>query len=115
MGDITLEPIPQESDTCSSFDQLGPRHVHQRSVEEVTLDPSAIQRVQREQLLSIRDRIKESQEKWHEVSDAYLHLKNVHRGCGTTEHTDFNNKINVYRESSPKKGNCHNLLTLVLF
>ncbi len=73
MGDITLDPIPQESDTCSSFDQLGPRHVLQRSVGEVTLDPSAIQRVQREQLLSIRDRIKESEAKWHEVSDAYMH------------------------------------------
>lgn len=72
MGDITLEPIPQESDTCSSFDQLGSRHVHQRSVGEVTLDPSAIQRVQREQLQGIRDRIKESEAKWHEVSDAYL-------------------------------------------
>ncbi|KAF4118647.1 hypothetical protein G5714_000698 [Onychostoma macrolepis] len=66
MGDITLEPIPQESDTCSSFDQLGSRHVHQRSVGKVTLDPSAIQRVQQEQLQSIRDRIKESEAKWHE-------------------------------------------------
>ncbi|XP_043088649.1 LIM domain only protein 7b isoform X2 [Puntigrus tetrazona] len=65
-GDITLEPIAQESDTCSSFDMLGSRHVHQRSVGEVTLDPSAIQRVQQEQLQSIRDRIKESEARWHE-------------------------------------------------
>ncbi|XP_042572408.1 LIM domain only protein 7b isoform X2 [Cyprinus carpio] len=66
MGDITLEPIPQESDNCSSFDQLGSRHSHQRSVGEVTLDPSAIRRVQQEQLQSIRDRIKESEAKWHD-------------------------------------------------
>ncbi|XP_016297976.1 LIM domain only protein 7-like [Sinocyclocheilus anshuiensis] len=66
MGDITLEPIPQESNNCSSFDPLGSRHVHLRSVGEVTLEPSAIQRVQREQLQSIRDRIKESEAKWHE-------------------------------------------------
>ncbi|KAL1282218.1 hypothetical protein QQF64_001021, partial [Cirrhinus molitorella] len=66
MGDITLEPIPQESDNCSGFDPLGSRHVHQRSVGEVTLEPSAIQRVQHEQLQSIRDRIKESEAKWHE-------------------------------------------------
>uniref|UniRef100_A0A9J8A5L4 LIM domain 7b n=2 Tax=Cyprinus carpio TaxID=7962 RepID=A0A9J8A5L4_CYPCA len=66
MGDITLEPIPQESDNCSSFDPLGSHHVHQRSVGEVTLEPSAIQRVQQEQLQSIRDRIKESEAKWHE-------------------------------------------------
>uniref|UniRef100_A0A671MXI8 LIM domain only protein 7-like n=1 Tax=Sinocyclocheilus anshuiensis TaxID=1608454 RepID=A0A671MXI8_9TELE len=66
MGDVTLEPIPQESDTCSSFDQMGSRHIHQRSVGEVTLDPSAIQRIQQEQLQSIRDRIKESEAKWHE-------------------------------------------------
>ncbi|XP_016430682.1 LIM domain only protein 7b isoform X4 [Sinocyclocheilus rhinocerous] len=66
VGDITLEPIPQESDTCSSFDQMGSRHIHQRSVGEVTLDPSAIQRIQQEQLQSIRDRIKESEAKWHE-------------------------------------------------
>lgn len=66
MGDIPLEPIPQESDNCSSFDPLGSRHVHQKSVGEVTLEPSAIQRVQQEQLQSIRDRIKESEAKWHE-------------------------------------------------
>ncbi|KAI2668403.1 LIM domain only protein 7 [Labeo rohita] len=34
MGDITLEPIPQESDNCSGFDPLGSQHVHQRSVGE---------------------------------------------------------------------------------
>lgn len=72
MGDITLEPIPQESDNCSGFDPLGSQHVHQRSVGEVTLEPSAIRRVQQEQLQSIRDRIKESEAKWHDVSDAYL-------------------------------------------
>ncbi|XP_057188232.1 LIM domain only protein 7b isoform X8 [Triplophysa rosa] len=66
MGDITLEPIPQESDNCSSFDQLGSRHVHQRSVGELTLEPSALQRVQREQLQSIRVRMKENEAKWHE-------------------------------------------------
>ncbi|KAL0203563.1 hypothetical protein M9458_001581, partial [Cirrhinus mrigala] len=59
MGDITLEPIPQESDNYSDFDPLG-------SVGEVTLEPSAIRRVQQEQLQSIRDRIKESEAKWHE-------------------------------------------------
>ncbi|RXN02793.1 LIM domain only 7-like protein [Labeo rohita] len=66
MGDITLEPIPQESDNCSGFDPLGSQHVHQRSVGEVTLEPSAIRRVQQEQLQSIRDRIKESEAKWHD-------------------------------------------------
>ncbi|XP_059408450.1 LIM domain only protein 7-like isoform X2 [Carassius carassius] len=66
MGDIPLEPIPQESDNCSSFDPLGSRHVHHGSVGEVTLEPSAIHRVQQEQLQSIRDRIKESEAKWHE-------------------------------------------------
>ncbi|XP_026129606.1 LIM domain only protein 7 isoform X2 [Carassius auratus] len=66
MGDIPLEPIPQESDHCSSFDPLGSHRVHQSSVGEVTLEPSAIQRVQQEQLQSIRDRIKESEAKWHE-------------------------------------------------
>lgn len=71
MGDITLEPIPQESDNCLSCDPLGARHVHQRSVGELTLEPSALQRVQQEQLQSIRVRIKESEAKWHEVSDAY--------------------------------------------
>lgn len=72
MGDMTLEPIPQESDNCSSFDPLGSRHVHQRSVGGLTLEPSAIQRVQQEQLQNIRARMKESEAKWHEVSDAYL-------------------------------------------
>ncbi|KAK7161639.1 hypothetical protein R3I94_004346 [Phoxinus phoxinus] len=66
MGDIPLEPIPQESDNCSSFDPLGSRHVHQRSVGELTLEPSAIQRVQQEQLQNMRARMKESEAKWHE-------------------------------------------------
>ncbi|XP_073699244.1 LIM domain only protein 7b isoform X2 [Garra rufa] len=66
MGDITLAPIPQESDNCSGFDPLGSRLVHQRSVGEVTLEPSAIKRVQQVQLQSIRARIKESEAKWHE-------------------------------------------------
>ncbi|XP_039505531.1 LIM domain only protein 7b isoform X7 [Pimephales promelas] len=66
MGDIPLDPIPQESDNCSSFDRLGSRHVHQRSVGELTLEPSAIQRVQHEQLQNIRARMKESEAKWHE-------------------------------------------------
>lgn len=72
MGDVTLESIPQESDNCSSFDPLGSCHVHQRSFGELTLEPSAIQRVQQEQLQNIRARMKESEAKWHEVSDAYL-------------------------------------------
>uniref|UniRef100_UPI0040329FBA LIM domain only protein 7b isoform 4 n=1 Tax=Danio rerio TaxID=7955 RepID=UPI0040329FBA len=66
MGDITLEPIPQESDNSSSFDSLGPLHVHQRSDEELSLDPSALQRVQYEQLQHIRQRMKENEAKWHE-------------------------------------------------
>ncbi|KAA0722227.1 LIM domain only protein 7 [Triplophysa tibetana] len=66
MGDITLEPIPQESDNCSSFDSLGSQHVHQRSVGELTLEPSALQRVQHGQLQSIRVRMKENEAKWHE-------------------------------------------------
>ncbi|XP_056594009.1 LIM domain only protein 7b isoform X2 [Triplophysa dalaica] len=66
MGDITLEPIPQESDNCSSFDSLGSRHVHQRSVGELTLEPSALQSVQQGQLQSIRVRMKENEAKWHE-------------------------------------------------
>ncbi|CAM4486516.1 unnamed protein product [Leuciscus chuanchicus] len=66
MGDIPLEPIPQESDNCSSFDPLGSRHVHQRSVGELTLEPSAIKRVQQEQLQNMRARMKESEAKWHE-------------------------------------------------
>ncbi|XP_067259776.1 LIM domain only protein 7b isoform X2 [Chanodichthys erythropterus] len=66
MGDVTLESIPQESDNCSSFDPLGSCHVHQRSVGELTLEPSAIQRVQQEQLQNIRARMKESEAKWHE-------------------------------------------------
>ncbi|XP_067297497.1 LIM domain only protein 7b [Pseudorasbora parva] len=66
MGDITLEPIPQESDNCSSFDPQGSRHVHPRSVGELTLEPSAIQRVRHEQLENIRTRMKESEAKWHE-------------------------------------------------
>ncbi|XDV15214.1 hypothetical protein PO909_015343 [Leuciscus waleckii] len=66
MGDIPLEPIPQESDNFSSFDPLGSRHVHQRSVGELTLEPSAIKRVQQEQLQNMRARMKESEAKWHE-------------------------------------------------
>ncbi|XP_048052938.1 LIM domain only protein 7b isoform X2 [Megalobrama amblycephala] len=66
MGDVTLESIPQESDNCSSFDPLGSCLVHQRSFGELTLEPSAIQRVQQEQLQNIRARMKESEAKWHE-------------------------------------------------
>lgn len=70
MGDITLEPIPQESDNCSNFDPLGSRLVHQRSVGGLILDPTALQRVQQEQLQNIRVRMKESEAKWHDVSNA---------------------------------------------
>ncbi|XP_051755527.1 LIM domain only protein 7b isoform X7 [Ctenopharyngodon idella] len=66
MGDVTLEPIPQESDNCSSFDPLGSRHVHQRSFGKLSLEPSAKQRFQEEQLQNIRARMKESEAKWHE-------------------------------------------------
>ncbi|TRY54373.1 hypothetical protein DNTS_011130 [Danionella cerebrum] len=66
MGDIPLEPIPQEADNCSSFESLGSCSVQQRSVEEMTLDPLTLQMVQREQFLSMRNRIKESEAKWHE-------------------------------------------------
>ncbi|XP_052401783.1 LIM domain only protein 7b isoform X11 [Carassius gibelio] len=97
MGDIPLEPIPQESDTCFSFDQLESQHSHQRSVGEVTLDPSAIRRVQHEQLQSFRDRIKEGEAKWHEDLNRW---KSRRRSANFNLHKKFEEREQIELISS---------------
>ncbi|XP_051983500.1 LIM domain only protein 7-like [Xyrauchen texanus] len=126
MGDITLEPIPQESDNCSNLDLLGSRHVHQRSVGELTLEPSAMQRVQQEQLQSIQVRMRESEAKWHDDLSRWKNRRrstnsDLHRkqeevrvtSWGGTSAVKTAPLFGVPEESAQETTGCHMLATQV--
>ncbi|XP_051559101.1 LIM domain only protein 7-like isoform X2 [Myxocyprinus asiaticus] len=126
MGDIALEPIPQESDNCSNLDLLGSRHVHQRSVGELT----PMQGVQQEQLQGIRVRMKENEAKWHEdlsrwksrrrSTNSDLHRKREEReqielstSWGGTSAVKTAQLFGVPEESAHETTGCHMLATQV--